>query len=169
MPASESPTSDDLGTPLTGPPPRRVVSLVPSLTESIAASAPGLLVGATDWCTHPADLDVTRVGGTKWPDLHRVRALEPDLVVANAEENRAEDVAALRAAGIRVWVTAPATVAAALDSLGRLCAVLGRAGPEWLGAGPAGGGRPPPGAAGARRRADLAAAVDGAGPGHLRR
>jgi hypothetical protein len=55
-------------------------------------------------------------------------------VVANAEENRAEDVAALRAAGIRVWVTAPATVEAALDSLGRLCAVLGRPDPGWLGA-----------------------------------
>src|SRR3954469_11899332 len=113
---------------------RRVVCLVPSLTEAIAATARPLLVGATDWCSHPADLDVARVGGTKWPDLDRVLALEPDLVVANAEENRAEDVAALRAAGVRVWMTAPATVAAALDSLGRLCAVLGRAGPEWLGA-----------------------------------
>jgi ABC-type Fe3+-hydroxamate transport system substrate-binding protein len=127
-------SSDDLGTAFTGPPPRRVVSLVPSLTEAIAATDAGLLAGATDWCTHPADLDLPRVGGTKWPDLDRLRALAPDLVVANAEENRAEDVAALRAAGIRVWVTAPATVAAALDSLGRLCAVLGRPDPGWLGA-----------------------------------
>ena len=48
---------DDLGHPveLAGPA-RRVVSLVPSLTEAIAVSAPGLLTGATDWCTHPADL-----------------------------------------------------------------------------------------------------------------
>jgi len=89
-------------------------------------------VGATDWCSHPPDLDVPRVGGTKWPDLARVRALEPDLAVANAEENRDEDVAALRAAGLRVWVTAPATVAQALDSLERLCAVLGRPDPGWL-------------------------------------
>src|SRR3954469_128145 len=136
MPGSGSPTySDDRGTAFTGPPPRRVVSLVPSLPEAIAATDAALLAGGTDWCTHPADLDLPRVGGTKWPDLDRVRALAPDLVVANAEENRAEDVAALRAAGIRVWVTAPATVAAALDSLGRLCAVLGRPGPAWLGAG----------------------------------
>jgi ABC-type Fe3+-hydroxamate transport system substrate-binding protein len=53
-------------------------------------------------------------------------------VVANAEENRDEDVAALRAAGIPVWMTAPATVEQALDSLGRLCAVLGRPDPAWL-------------------------------------
>jgi ABC-type Fe3+-hydroxamate transport system substrate-binding protein len=109
-----------------------VVSLVPSLTEAIAATDAGLLAGATDWCTHPAGLDVARVGGTKWPDIARVRELGPDLVVANAEENRAEDVAALREAGIAVWVTAPATVEQALDSLARLCAVLGRPDPAWL-------------------------------------
>jgi len=135
MRASGSPTSeaeDDRGTAFGGPPPRRVVSLVPSLTEAIAATDAALLVGATDWCTHPAELDVVRVGGTKWPDLERVRALAPDLVIANAEENRDEDVAALRAADIPVWVTAPATVDEALASLDRLCAVLGRPEPAWL-------------------------------------
>jgi ABC-type Fe3+-hydroxamate transport system substrate-binding protein len=91
-----------------------------------------VLAGATDFCSHPAGLEVSRVGGTKWPDLDRVQALRPDLVVANAEENRDEDVAALRAAGIPVWMTAPATVDDALDSLGRLCAVLGRPDPDWL-------------------------------------
>jgi ABC-type Fe3+-hydroxamate transport system substrate-binding protein len=109
-----------------------VVSLVPSLTEAVAATDVDLLVGATDWCTHPAALDLPRVGGTKWPDLDRVGQLAPDLVIANAEENREEDVAALRAAGIPVWVTAPATVEEALTSLDRLCAVLGRPEPEWL-------------------------------------
>jgi ABC-type Fe3+-hydroxamate transport system substrate-binding protein len=130
-----SPTSelhDDLGASFDAPPPRRVVSLVPSLTEAIAATDGGLLVGATDWCTHPADLDVARVGGTKWPAVDRVVALRPELVVANAEENREEDVAALRAAGIPVWMTAPATVDQALDSLGRLCAALGSPDPGWL-------------------------------------
>jgi ABC-type Fe3+-hydroxamate transport system substrate-binding protein len=116
-------TSDDRGTPFGGAPPRRVVSLVPSLTEAIAATDISVLAGATDWCTHPAGLAVPRVGGTKWPDLDRVRALHPDLVVANAEENRDEDVDTLRAAGLRVWVTAPATVDEALDSLARLCVV----------------------------------------------
>ena len=123
---------DDRGGEYAGPLPRRVVSLVPSLTEAIAATDAALLVGATDWCTHPADLDVARVGGTKWPNLDRIRALGADLVVANAEENRDEDVAALRADGIAVWVTAPATVDQALDSLDRLCAVLDRPGPTWL-------------------------------------
>ena len=122
---------DDRGTAFDGRP-RRVVSLVPSLTEAIAATDISVLAGATDWCTHPADLPVPRVGGTKWPDVERVLSLRPDLVVANAEENRDEDVAALRAAGIPVWMTAPATVDEALDSLGRLCAVLGDPAPNWL-------------------------------------
>lgn len=126
--------TDDLGTPFGGPAPRRVVSLVPSLTEAIAATDAGVLVGATDWCTHPAGLDVPRVGGTKWPDVVRVLALQPDLVVANAEENRPEDVAALRDAGVPVWMTAPATVDQALDSLGRLGTVLGHPAPAWLAA-----------------------------------
>ena len=92
---------DDLGAevPLDGRV-TRVVSLVPSLTEAIAASAPGRLVGATDWCTHPADLDVARVRGTKNPDLAAIRALAPDLVVANMEENRELDVRRLRDAGV---------------------------------------------------------------------
>ena len=123
---------DDQGTAWTGAAPERVVSLVPSLTEAVAATDACLLVGATDWCTHPAGLDVARVGGTKWPDLERVLAVAPDLVIANAEENRAEDIAALRAAGVRVWVTAPATVEQALGSLERLSAALDRPGPAWL-------------------------------------
>lgn len=124
---------DDLGTTYEGAvPPRRVVSLVPSLTETVALSAPQLLVGATDWCTHPADLDVPRVGGTKWPDLAAIRALAPDLVLANAEENRDEDIAALRADGTAVWVTAPTTVTAAFASLTGMLAALGVEGVPWM-------------------------------------
>jgi ABC-type Fe3+-hydroxamate transport system substrate-binding protein len=128
------PDVDDLGTRVTLPgPPRRVVSLVPSLTESVAASVPGLLAGATDFCTHPAGLDVPRVGGSKYPDLDRVRALSPDLVLANAEENRLQDVEALRAAGIPVWVTAPTTLAGAFTSLRRMLGACGLAAtPAWL-------------------------------------
>ncbi|MEV4624076.1 helical backbone metal receptor [Asanoa sp. NPDC049573] len=112
--------------------PRRVVSLVPSLTEAVARTVPDVLVGATDWCVEPEGLDVLRVGGTKYPALDRVRAAAPDLVLANAEENRREDVEALRAAGVPVWVTYPRTLDAALDSLERLLAVLGAAAPAWL-------------------------------------
>ena len=127
-----SPTCDDLGREVHAPRVRRVVSLVPSLSEAVAVSAPGLLVGATDWCSQPADLDVTRVRGTKNPDVAAVVALAPDLVVANAEENREQDLDALRAAGLAVWVTFPRTVPASLVSLGRMLAACGLDEPAWL-------------------------------------
>lgn len=125
---------DDLGAdvPLTGPA-QRIVSLVPSLTEALAASAPDRLVGATDWCTHPADLDVARVRGTKNPDLAAIRALSPDLVVANKEENRKLDVRRLRDAGVTVWVTRIETVEESLEAMSRLFATaLDLADPPWL-------------------------------------
>ncbi|WP_328998501.1 helical backbone metal receptor [Kribbella sp. NBC_00709] len=111
---------------------RRVVSIVPSLTESIAVTHPSLIVGATDWCTHPADLDVVRVRGTKNPDVDRIGELAPDVVVANAEENRAADLDALRDRGIAVWVTAPATVPESLDSLDRMLSAIVGDVPAWL-------------------------------------
>lgn len=128
------PARDDTGRPVRLPgPPARVVSLVPSLTETIAASAPELLVGVTAWCTHPPGLPAERVGGTKNPDVERIAALAPDLVLANAEENREVDLAALRGRGLPVWVTAPTTVPGALDSLTRLLAACGLGTPGWLG------------------------------------
>jgi ABC-type Fe3+-hydroxamate transport system substrate-binding protein len=127
---------DELGDPVHLPDtaPTAVVSLVPSLTESIEATVPGVLVGATDYCVHPPDLVTTRIGGSKYPKVDQVIELRPQLVVANVEENRAEDVQRLRAAGIEVWVSAaPATVPAALASLRRLCAdVFGVPAPDWL-------------------------------------
>ncbi|GAA1256086.1 helical backbone metal receptor [Janibacter melonis] len=139
--------TDDLGTVLDLPDaPARVVSLVPSLTEAVAATAPGLLVGATDWCTHPTDLDVTRVRGTKNPDLAAVRALSPDLVVANKEENRELDVRRLRESGVAVWVTDIETVPQALASMRRLLTgPLALGAPTWLDeADELWGGPPPP-------------------------
>ncbi|MDQ3105784.1 MAG: helical backbone metal receptor [Actinomycetota bacterium] len=112
--------------------PSRVVSLVPSLTEAIAVTAPGVLVGATAWCAHPVDLDVPRLGGTKNPDVAGVVALRPDLVVMNAEENREPDIDALRAAGLRVWVTDPETVPAAITQLRHLLGELGATRVSWL-------------------------------------
>ncbi|MER7479712.1 helical backbone metal receptor [Streptomyces sp. NPDC126510] len=111
----------------------RVVSLVPSLTEAVARSAPVILAGATDWCTHPPDLDVVRVGGTKNPKTDRILSLAPDLVIANEEENRAPDLAALRAAGVEVLVTEIRDVPQAFRELGRVleaCGVASR--PRWL-------------------------------------
>jgi ABC-type Fe3+-hydroxamate transport system substrate-binding protein len=124
--------TDDLGEPvaLDGPA-RRVVSLVPSLTESVAET--GVLVGATDWCTHPESLEVPRVRGTKNPDLRAIVALEPDLVLANKEENREIDVRRLRNAGVPVWVTEVESVDQALTSLSRIYAeALRLPEPDWL-------------------------------------
>jgi iron complex transport system substrate-binding protein len=73
----------------------RIVSLCPSITESLVAV--GLaeeLVGVTRYCVHPRETTagLRKVGGTKTPDLAAIRALAPDLVFLNAEENRPEDV-----------------------------------------------------------------------------
>ena len=84
---------------MTGPS-RRLVSLCPSITESLVAlGLEGLLVGVTRYCIRPSEAlaAVARVGGTKNPDLARIRELGPDLVLCNAEENRREDVEALAA------------------------------------------------------------------------
>lgn len=111
----------------------RVVSLVPSLTEAVALSLPGALVGATDWCSHPADLDVVRIGGTKNPDVEGIVRLAPDLVVANEEENREPDLRALRAAGIEVLVTEVRDVPGAFRELERVLRACGApARPRWL-------------------------------------
>ena len=94
-------------------PARRVVSLVPSITEALVSVRREAVVGATDWCTHPADLDATlegRVRGTKNPNLDTIRALRPDVVIANQEENRELDVRRLRESGITVHVTRIETV-----------------------------------------------------------
>lgn len=125
---------DDLGHPVRlGSVPGRVVSLVPSLTEAIAHTAPRTLVGATVWCTHPPGLAVERLRGTKNPHVRRIIELAPDLVVANREENRERHVLQLREAGIPVWVTDIRTVAEALSSLRRLLGALAPgASPAWL-------------------------------------
>lgn len=98
--------------------PRRIISLVPSITETVTAlGCEARLVGVTDWCVRGAPSQAARVGGTKYPDLAAVRALNPDLVLANAEENRREDVEALRADGVSVLVTFPQTVSEAAEAV----------------------------------------------------
>jgi len=125
---------DDLGRPVAVPARvRRVVSLVPSLTEAVAATDRDLLVGVTDWCTHPADLDVARIGGTKNPDVAAIAALRPDVVLANEEENREPDLRAMREAGLAVWVTRVRSLDEAFPALRRALTVACRqAPPRWL-------------------------------------
>ncbi len=75
----------------------RVVSLVPSHTETLVDL--GIkVVGRTKFCIHPKIqiADISIIGGTKNPGVERIRALKPDLIVANREENNAEDVEKLR-------------------------------------------------------------------------
>jgi ABC-type Fe3+-hydroxamate transport system substrate-binding protein len=100
--------------------PQRVVSLVPSMTESLFDLNLGSrVIGVTDYCTRPAEgvRRLPRLGGTKNPNIEAIVALRPDLVIMNQEENRRADAEALQAAGIPTWVTHPNTVREALDLL----------------------------------------------------
>jgi ABC-type hemin transport system substrate-binding protein len=93
--------------------PERIVSLVPSLTETLFAFGVGeSIVGRTRYCTQPlrAVGKVQKVGGTKKIDVRRVLELAPDLVVAVKEENSKQDVQALDEAGVPVFLGAPETV-----------------------------------------------------------
>src|SRR5436190_24285991 len=97
--------------------PARIVSLVPSLTELLFWLGAGeQVIGRTRFCDEPRGKveRVASVGGTKDPDVARVAALRPGLVIANKEENRREDVEALRAAGLEVLLTDPNSVGEAL-------------------------------------------------------
>jgi ABC-type Fe3+-hydroxamate transport system substrate-binding protein len=111
-------------------PPRRIVSLIPSTTEILCAlGLAEALVGITVYCVEPRDVvrGKTRIGGEKDPDLAKIRALEPELVVANVEENRREDIDQLRAWSIPVWVTFPRTVVEGISLIGELGELTGAA------------------------------------------
>ena len=109
-------------------PPDRIVSLVPSLTETLfALGLEHRIVGVTKFCVAPAEAvaRIPKVGGTKNPDIRSIVELRPDLVAANAEENRREDIERLRAEGVNVYVTFPRTVAAGVETILGLGRVLG--------------------------------------------
>lgn len=111
--------------------PQRIVSLVPSLTELLFWLGVGdSVVGRTRFCVEPAEFvaGVAVVGGTKNPRIERIIALTPDLVIANKEENREEDVSALRGAGFNVVLTDPNSVPDAMTMILELGTILGRSG-----------------------------------------
>ncbi len=106
----------------------RVVSLVPSLTETLVHF--GLLdalVGRTDYCVEPAGCveAVAALGGTKNPDLGRIVELRPDLVLVNKEENRIEDCRALEAAGLSLHVSHPRSLPEAIVMIEELGTAVG--------------------------------------------
>jgi ABC-type Fe3+-hydroxamate transport system substrate-binding protein len=108
--------------------PERIVSLVPSLTEALFAF--GLeqeIVGVTRFCVEPRRgvADKTKVGGTKALDVAKIKALEPDLVIASAEENGPEDVTQLIDHGCPVFVTLATSVESAIDLLRQLATITG--------------------------------------------
>ncbi|MGD9934958.1 MAG: helical backbone metal receptor [Dehalococcoidia bacterium] len=108
----------------------RIVSLVPSLTELVWWLGRGdWLVGRTRFCAEPEGLieRVPSVGGTKDPDITAITGLRPDLVIANREENRKEDVVAMEAAGLRVVLTDPDSIDQAVAMIVELGALLGAA------------------------------------------
>ncbi|MCA9893730.1 MAG: ABC transporter substrate-binding protein, partial [Anaerolineae bacterium] len=93
--------------------PRRIVSLIPSMTETLFDLNLGdRVVARTDYCIRPEDrvVSIPTIGGPKNPNVSAIISLEPDLIIANHEENRKADVEALQAAGLVVWVTYPRTV-----------------------------------------------------------
>jgi ABC-type Fe3+-hydroxamate transport system substrate-binding protein len=107
-------------------PPRRVISLVPSLTESLFDLGFGSsVIGVTDFCTHPAGQlsGLPRLGGPKNPNLQDIISLQPDLILLNQEENTRHTVEALQAAGMPMWITFPRTIRAALDTLWTLAGI----------------------------------------------
>lgn len=107
---------------------RRVVSLVPSATETLLALGADV-VACTRFCEQP---DLTDVGGTKNPDVDAIVALAPDVVVLDEEENRREDADALVAAGLSVTVTSVRSVGQAIDAVVALAAAAGVVVPdEW--------------------------------------
>jgi ABC-type Fe3+-hydroxamate transport system substrate-binding protein len=108
--------------------PKRVVCLVPSITESLFDLGLGAaVVGITEFCIHPAyELTLLpRVGGTKNPRVEEIIDLQPDIVFANQEENTPAAVNALKDAGLRVVVNFPQTVEQAVGDLREIAAMFG--------------------------------------------
>ena len=107
--------------------PRRIVSLVPSLTETLFLYGAGdRVVGVTKFCVEPEAQvrSLPRVGGTKTPDFEKIAALGPDLVLANAEENERPNIERLEAMGLAVYVTFPRTVRETVTMMRDLIPVL---------------------------------------------
>ncbi len=106
---------------------RRVVSLVPSVTESLFLLGVGdRVVGRTDYCVEPVDevVSIPSVGGTKNAHVDAIAALAPDLVLMNQEENTEAMHRDLVARGLRVHLSFPKSVRDAMALMSELAAML---------------------------------------------
>lgn len=104
--------------------PQRVVSLAPSITETLFDLDLGeRLIARTNYCVRPADKvqSIPSVGGTQNPDIQAIVQLQPELVILSDVENRREDADALKSSGIPIWVTGPRTV---FDTLNLLWTIM---------------------------------------------
>src|SRR5216683_2295468 len=120
--------TDEVGRTVRVPQPvRRIVSLAPSLTETVyALGLQDRLVGDTDYCDYPPDAQKkTKVGGGINPSLEVIAALHPDIVLVTKSFNRLETVHALDSLGISSYATDPHTLEEIIASSKKLSDVLG--------------------------------------------
>lgn len=109
--------------------PRRILALVPSLTELLFALGLGdRVIAVTRFCTEPPEgiAPLPRIGGQKNPDTAKILSLRPDLVIANREENRGPDVETMEAGGVPVFVTYPRSVLGAIRMIRAVGSITGR-------------------------------------------
>jgi iron complex transport system substrate-binding protein len=120
--------TDEAGRTVRIPQPvHRIVSLAPSLTETIyALGLQDHLVGDTDYCDYPPDAQKkTKVGDTINPSLEQIAVLHPDLVLVTKGLNRLETVHGLENLGISSYATDPHTVSEIVTSAKKLAGLLG--------------------------------------------
>ena len=108
-------------------PPRRIVTLAPNATDTIAALGLGdRLVGVSDFCQPPQEAkNVKRVGGLLTPDLEVIRALKPDLLVGSTSGNDPGLASEAQALGIPLFILNAETVKQVLEGIGGLGVALG--------------------------------------------
>jgi len=121
--------TDQMGRSVVVPfPPKRIISLVPSQTELIFdLGLDAEVVGITKFCIHPQDQfrSTAKVGGTKKLDLDRIRALQPDLIIGNKEENDQAQIEELMKE-LPVWMSDIHTLEDAFEMMGGIGAVTGK-------------------------------------------
>ncbi len=125
---------DEIGRSVTVPDrPSRIVSLVPSATETLFRLGAGpRIAGVTRYCNRPPRAArLPKIGGVLDIDFSAVTALRPDLVVASVHENRKEDVDAISGSSIPVFVTAPSSVAGALRTMKNLARIANAPRRAW--------------------------------------
>lgn len=129
--------TDQLGSVISIPRnPERIISLVPSITEFLyALGMEERVVGITKFCIYPEIWfqTKTRIGGTKTPDFDRIKALTPDLIIGNKEENQEDDINRLRELA-PVYMSDVNSIEDMYEMIRDLATILGveAEGPRWV-------------------------------------